>query len=217
MTASPLLSDVDRFDPRNRPGTSVFLELPKPRSALPEATSFRTTWLASSLTAIRNRDLIDRYRAALDPAFHEIILGSVAGQWAPVEVAHRHYEACDKLGLAPPELRVIGGEVTQRVHGSILSTFVKLAKESGVTPWNALGQLNRLWAKIWEGGGVCVYQVGPKDAIVEIAGWPFANVAYIQGSMPGVIEGMLSLFCRRVYARCLTDLSGGTSLLVAAQ
>ena len=34
------------------------------------------------------------------------------------------------------------------------------------------GQIDRLWNRIWIGGGVCVYRTGPKDALVEVVRWP---------------------------------------------
>ncbi len=213
----PLGGHRNDADPRRTPGTTVFLDFPVPRQRLATATQFRTTWLASSLAAIRKRNLMERYRAALDPRYYEIILETVAGQWAPIEVALAHYDACDHLGLTSVELVTIGREVSERVHGSMLATVVKLAKQSGVTPWSAMSQFNRLWEKIFDGGGVCVYQSGHKDAVIEIAGWPLANKRYVRGSMPGVVEGMLTLFCRRAFVRFLPRESDDLTAVLRAQ
>lgn len=196
------------------PRAEVFLALPAPRERLPQASEFRTTWLASSLAALKARDLFDAYLRELPARYHETILGAVAGQWAPIDVAAAHYAACDRLGLSHEVLRAIGSDVTQRVHGTILSTFVKLAKQSGVTPWTVLAQLNRLWERIWVGGGVCVYSTGPKDAIVEIAGWPIANTQYLSSTMPYVIESIVSMFCRRAHCALLPVLVTPDSMAV---
>ncbi len=205
----------EKGDPRAGPEVQVHVPFPQARQRT--VSHFRTTWLASSLQAVSERGLLDRYRAELDPAYHDIILNTVAAQWAPIEVALHHYEACDRLGISPLELSAIGRQVAHRVHGSLLSTIVKLARGGGVTPWTALLQVNRLWEKVWNGGGVCVYRLGPKDAIVEIAGWPIADKAYIRGTTPGVVEGVISLFCRRAFAKPLPKLCTSSSVVVEVQ
>jgi hypothetical protein len=198
------------------PEAEVFLPLPSGRNGVLPATSFRTTWLASSLTALRERQMMDAYLAQLPREHHDIILGNVVGQWAPIEVARQHYAACDKLALSPGDLEQIGMSVTRRVHGSALSTVLTLAKQSGVTPWTACAQLNRLWSRIWLGGGVCVYKLGPKDAVIEITSWPLAKIAYLRNTMPSVVRAMIELFCRRAYCTLYGSLCTGHSLGVHA-
>jgi hypothetical protein len=193
---------------------AVFLPLPLSRDRMPTCTAFRTTWLASSLSALRERDLMDRYFQHLPGHLHASITGSVAGQWAPLELAEAHYAACDQLDLPDSELAAIGASVTRRVHGSVLSTAVKLAKQSGVTPWAAFSQFERLWSRVFDGGGVCVYQLGPKDSLVEVVGWPLARFRYVQHSMPAVVQATIELFCRRAFSVYLHNLSDQTSLVV---
>ncbi|HEY6877967.1 MAG TPA: hypothetical protein VI299_08100 [Polyangiales bacterium] len=176
------------------------------------ASNFRTTWLASSLTALRERSLFSAYLGHLPRDYHDLIVGSIAGQWAPIEVARQHYDACDQLGLDKETLEQIGVSVTQRVHGTALSTVVKLAKQGGVNPWVGLAQLNRLWGRVWDGGGVGVYRVGPKDAVVEIAAWPLADISYLRDTMPSVVRAMVELFCRRAYSHLHRPLCSRQSL-----
>jgi hypothetical protein len=192
----------------------VFLPLAAPRDQLGDCRAFRTTWLASSLSALRDRNLMDSYLQLLPRSLHADVMGSVAGQWAPIELALAHYTACDQLDLPEAELLAIGAAVTKRVHGSVLNTAVKLAKQSGVTPWVVLSQLARLWDRIWAGGGVCVYQLGPKDALVQVVGWQVARFRYVQRSMPGVIQATIELFCRRAFATHLHNLSNESTLVL---
>src|SRR5271165_4823087 len=79
-----------------------------PRSEVPPVTSFRSTWLVSSVAAVRSRGLFERYLEGLPLRYHEVISGSVAGVWLPVEVAVAHYEACETLKLPPEEQLAIG-------------------------------------------------------------------------------------------------------------
>jgi hypothetical protein len=176
------------------------------------ATQFRSTWLSSSLRSLRERELLDAYLRHLPPRHHEAVLAPVAGLWLPIEVAIAHYDACDALALSSVDVLAIGREATSRVHGTILSTFVRLARDAGITPWTALPRMHELWARIWIGGGVSVAKLGPKEARIEIAGWPCAASPYCRTALRGVLPGIVDLFCTKSYAREVQKLATETTL-----
>ncbi len=132
--------------------------------------------------------------------------------WLPADIAETHYAACEQLGLDAPAQIALGAEVAERVHGTILSIAVKMAHEAGATPWTVLGQFGRLWGHIWVGGGVGVYKLGPKEARLEIVGWPCAKFTYCRNGILGVTQGLIQLFCRKVYVREVPRLCTSTSL-----
>jgi hypothetical protein len=176
------------------------------REKVPATQHFRSTWLCSSLRSIRDRGLYDEYVQNLDPVHREAVESSVVGTWLPIEVAVAHYRACDALMLSVPEMLTIGREATNQVHGTLLGTFVRLAKGAGVTPWTVLGRLDELWRRIWLGGGLEIMQLGPKEARVYIAGWPCAGSGYCRIALRGVIPAVTDLFCTRSYAREINSL-----------
>src|SRR3954470_3313458 len=88
-------------------------EAPVPAPLVREATQFRSTWLTSSLRALRERQLLDPYFAHLPRSLHETVRASVAGTWLPIDVALAHYEACDSLKLPLSEQLAMGREVTR--------------------------------------------------------------------------------------------------------
>jgi hypothetical protein len=169
------------------------------RGLVPRTTEFRSTWLASSLLALRERQLLDRYLEALPREHHDAVLGTVAGVWLPAEVSVAHYTAVETLGLTVPEQIAIGEDVARHAQGTVLSVAVRLAKEAGVTPWTVLVRLPGLWNRIWVGGAIAIFKLGPKEARVEIAGWTSAHIPYCRNAMRGVLSGLLQLFCGRVY------------------
>jgi hypothetical protein len=190
----------------------VFLDFAVPRARIPDCSQFRSTWLNSSLLALRERELMDRYKAALPPQHHAPILESVAGVWLPIDVALAHYTACGSLGLTRQQIADIGSEVTTRVHGTSLALAVRLAKQAGVTPWTILAQLGRLWERIWIGGGVAVYRRGPKEAIIEIVQWRCADVSYVRLAMPSIVNGVVQMFCTKAYVTEVTAMVGPGAL-----
>jgi hypothetical protein len=165
------------------------------------ATRFRSTWLSSSVRALRERKLFDAYLGHLPAEFRDAILNTVVGVWLPVQVAEAHYDACDKLGLSAQDIMAIGSAVGLYAQGIVFSVAINLAKGAGVTPWLLLPRLPEVWYRIWIGGGVAIYKVGPKDARLEIGGWTCARTTYCRVAMRGVLQGLTELFCARAYVR----------------
>jgi hypothetical protein len=191
----------------------VHLAFPAPtKEQVPLATRFRSTWLTSSLRALKDRGRLDEYFSYLPPQHHEVVKNSVAGSWLAVDVAIAHYDACDRIGFAQLELMAIGREVHQHAQASVLSMAVKLAAGAGATPWTQFAQYNRLWERVWIGGGVGVFKTGPKEARMEIVGWPCARSNYIVHAMRGVVVGMIEMFATKGYVKDLPRYCSGTTL-----
>jgi hypothetical protein len=143
---------------------------------------------------------------------HESVLTTVAGVWLPTEVATAHYRACDDLLLPESDVLAIGAEVGRHAQGTVLGTAVRLARDAGVTPWTIMARFPQVWHRVWIGGGVAVYRVGPKDARVEIGGWPCASIPYLKTAMRGVTGGLIELFCRRAFVTPIAKLCSPTTL-----
>ena len=191
---------------------NVLLPFPAARDLVPASTQFRSTWLSASLRSLRERHLYDSYLGSIPVCYRDAVQSTVVGVWLPVDVAVAHYRACDALALSPAEIFAIGSEVTRRVHGTLLTTAVRLATEAGVTPWTILAQLNRIWGRIWIGGGVGVFRSGPKEARLEIVGWPCSSVPYTRVAMRGVLTAMSDMFCSKTYVSEVGRLCTSTTL-----
>ncbi len=175
--------------------------LPLPREQIADATHFRSTWLTASRATIRERGLEAKYESALDPAHRDEIVNAVPGVWLPMNVARAHYSACDTLGLAEDELVEIGRLAMRRANATTLSFMTRLAKNAGVTPWTVFAQTPRIMAHTMNGGAIGVARLGPKDARVEIVGYPLADLHYNRITMRGILQGAIELFCRRAYSK----------------
>jgi hypothetical protein len=93
-----------------------------------------------------------------------------------------------------------------------LSLFVRLAKSAGVTPWTAYAQVQKLWERIWIGGSMAVFKLGPKEARIEVAGWTSAGVPYCRIAFRGVMHGVTEAFCNKVYVHEVSRLCNATEL-----
>jgi hypothetical protein len=194
------------------PHEEVILALPAARSRIAMATRFRSTWLASSLQALRERGLYERYAAALSPAYAETITTCVAGMWLPVGAAVAHYETCDRLDLSSREQIAMGTQVLRHTHKNVLSMALRLATSAGASPWAIFAQSQRLWDRIWEGGAIGVYRTGEREVRMELFGWPCARFTYCRVSMRGVVLGITELFCDQANVTDVPSLRSSTSL-----
>ena len=87
-----------------------------PPAVLARVTRVRSTLLQSSLNSLRTHAYYDRYLAVVDPSYREVILGSLAPEWLPMEVAEAHYRACDALQLTTEEMHVIPSQIQTQIR-----------------------------------------------------------------------------------------------------
>jgi hypothetical protein len=172
-------------------------EVPPDRVAL--VSRVRSTLVASSIEAVRERGLFDRYAALLPQAYRAMVLESIAGTWLPLEAGVAHYRAIDGLALGASEVLDAGRSVAEKVQGTVFATLARLATGAGVTPWTAMSQLHRLWGRLFVGGAVAVSKHGPKEAHIDVAGNPLVDIPYFRGAFRGLVAEGLRPFCTHGY------------------
>ena len=117
-----------------------------------------------------------------------------------MDVGLAHYTACNGLELSSEDQFAIGAEVSLKIHGTFVGVVVKMAKESGVTPWSLLPKGNQIFSRLFRGGGgTSVIKLGPKEIRVEIAGVPLFQIPYFRQALRGIYHAGIALFCGRVY------------------
>lgn len=178
------------------PAEVVIIPFDGPREQIAPADAYRSTWLMSSLQALRDRGHLDAYYRALDPKLHDTMRSLVVGVWTPMDIARAHYEACDRLLLGTAEQIALGRAVSDRAQGAMLGTVVRMAKSAGVTPWTVLPQYRRLFERGVRGGGISVVKLGPKEARIDIVACELFEIPYFRVAFRGILQGIAGLFCR---------------------
>jgi hypothetical protein len=179
-------------------GDEPLLPFRTPRSHPSVAAFARSVLVTNSIRSLRTRGLYDRYAIRLPETDRAALATAVAGVWIPMSLAVAHYEACDALHLGVGEQLCVALEVGQHVHGPLLRGMLRLAKKAGITPWAALAHSDRLYGRLFLGGGIEVTRTGPKEARVDLVGNPLCDIAYFRVGVRGVYESALELFCQRV-------------------
>jgi hypothetical protein len=150
--------------------------------------------------------------AKLPQAHHARMLSLTAAEWIDPEIGFQHYEAVDKIGMTPEEQEHMGMQVAQHLQKGFLSVVLRLAIESGVTPWSVLERYQKLWDRYFDGSAISVTKLGPKEARAELVGFPMARIGYIQTGVGGIMRGVTELVAKRVYVQRVPKLSSETTL-----
>jgi hypothetical protein len=189
-----------------------FEDFAHPEETRHTTSQFRSTWLASSLRALQSRGLTDAYKQHLPLRYHAPILESVAGVWLPIEVAVAHYASIDALAIPPSTVFEMGREIQEHSQSAIAQLALRTSKGVGVTPWVIFGNFRKLWDRTWLGGDFAIDKLGPKEATIEIVAWSCAPSSYVRHAMRGVFDGVIGLFCQKVYVREVPSKCVGLSL-----
>lgn len=192
---------------------TVLLYPAPPARAVP-VSRVRSTLLSSSIAEVRKLGKYERYAKLLPPQHVESIEALVPGVWLPLDLAMVHYRACDGLSLTQEEMLAMGASVGARVQSSVISTLTRLATGAGATPWIAYAQSDRLWQRMFEGGGVTIRKLGPKEAEIEMSQLPLARFEYFRTSFCGVQRVGAQLFAQKVYVRELVARGTESSFVV---
>jgi hypothetical protein len=160
--------------------------------------AIRSTMLQTSVGFLRERGHFDDYFAVVNPIYRELILESIAPTWLPIAVADAHYAACDALNLSAAEQLALGEAVGDRVQGTFLTTVMRSAKSSGMSPILLFKQFDKLFLRLFQGGSIQLTQTGPKDAELEIRGALLTRHKYFRRAFVGVVQAAIRFGGTRV-------------------
>jgi hypothetical protein len=177
----------------------------------PPVTEVRSTLLTASMQSLRTMGLEARYFDALPADRHAEIRALVPGIWVPIALAEAHYRACDRLAMDAKERERMGESVATRTQGTFIDTLGKVAAGAGATPWNFLSNAHRIWARMMNGGDHCVYEVGPKDALIVLVGCRLLSIPYFRDGIRAYYRAIALPLARTVYANEVARYRGATS------
>lgn len=178
----PKLSTPDSSE--GRPSETREILTPHDLAAGP-VTAVRNMILQASLAQLRASGHFERYAALIAPrVLEQLIAMSIVPGWIPIDLVLAHYEACDDLMLTREQFAQMGSAVGERVQETALVSPAKKTRDADYDPWNAVGPLQRMWARIYQGGSVQVVKVGPRAKLLEQRGFQVSRFQYYrQGQM----------------------------------
>jgi hypothetical protein len=169
----------------------------------PHAISIRGSMLIASLRLLKDSGHYPTYEAMLPSEHRDAMVGALAGSWLPIELWRVHFDTVDGLNLSDTQLSRMGGVVGARILDSLFGTLVRAARQAGTEAgiWLGFRQADRIWTRIFQGGGVVVIQTGPKDAIVEVSGLPVASSRFFRVAFSAFVRGAMMLVAKSCFVK----------------
>jgi hypothetical protein len=169
----------------------------------------RSTLITSGIANLRVMGRLDAWSSTMNPEIREELVTTVAGTWLPVAVALEYYRGCDRLGLSHDDIVASGRQVAAGMKENAFLAIKRMATGAGVTPWTIATHFERLWVRVFDGGGFRITKVGPKDASIEIRMTPMAEVPYFRSAFCGFILTAMSLVAQTCTVRVATVARSG--------
>ena len=180
-------------------------------------THVRGALLVSSIGVLKELGNFARYEQLLDSAYRVRVLEVLAMSWVPIDVALAHYRACDALAFGPDELAQVARLFSTRYADSIFGTMLRTSRQIGLeAPWIALRSQGRFWDRVYIGGGVRAFRLGPKDAHLEQYGLPLAEISYFRSAHVLWLRAVGELFARKLHLRLVRPREPGPNTIAFA-
>lgn len=168
----------------------------------PTITHVRGIMMVNALANVRSVGMYEEYARLMPREYLEAVQQSVAMDWIPVAASLAHYEASDKLPLSDAQFASFGVRQAQRITETFLGGALRRARSLGIdTVKQTIGQIDRLHERIYRGGGCSVIDVGPKDLVFEIHGFPFATTRSFKVAWVSYIEAIAQAFAKIAYVK----------------
>jgi hypothetical protein len=168
----------------------------------------KSTLLIASVAALKESGYFAAYYDRLDARYEAEVLDSVAGAWVSLNAALAHYRACDALALTSAEQMTVGRRTGNGLQRHLTHIAGMVSRNAGVAPWWWLEHFNRFWARTFDGGGIAVTKLGPKEAEVRYAGCALLESSYFRSALRGVATGLLASVTHRSFMSELPACAG---------
>ncbi|HKP64580.1 MAG TPA: hypothetical protein VJV78_47920 [Polyangiales bacterium] len=141
-------------------------------------TSVKNLVLQFSIAQLQAHGHYEAYTKVIDAAVLSDLLARLGPGWVPVKYAIRHFEAVDRLQLSQEQIDQLGKTVGDRIQHTTLVSAAKRSREEGFDVWSSVGQLHRMWSRLYQGGSVQISKIGPTDQLISRRGYPMNRFRY---------------------------------------
>jgi hypothetical protein len=184
----------------------------------PQVTDIRGMLIQSRLKLLKDAGYFEDYLARLHQSYQDSILNALASSWVPVETGIAHFNALDEMQLSDAQISHMAEPLGAGLFESLFATLVRAARNSGaeIGVWFGLKQSDRVFGRMYQGGGCKVSQIGPKDAIVEINGLPYANSRCFRVAHCGFLRGVFSVTTKACVCKVIPQAESRPDRLVVS-
>lgn len=162
-----------------------------------QVTAVRGSLVVANHKLLKAAGLYERYLSMLPPDHLDIASNTLAASWVEAEHNLIHLQTVDALQLSDQELSRMGETLGAHMLDSLFATLMRSARNAGAEGvWLAMKQSDRIFGRVYQGGGCSVIQRGPKDAVYEIHGIPFASSPVFRMQHCAFLRGVIMLLSK---------------------
>jgi hypothetical protein len=176
-----------RFEPQ------VIVDYTSPHGA--SVSDIRAIVLQNAFAKVKEHGYYEDYMAKYPKDLGLLATQALAASWLPIEATVAHYATLEAIGLSDSQIARIAEEAGTGLFDQLFATVVRTIRNAGggTGIWFGFKQADRIMARIYNGGGCQVTQVGPKDAHYEIRGVPAVTARASRVSQAAFLRGVLSI------------------------
>jgi hypothetical protein len=158
--------------------------------------------LQNRITYLEKAGYLAEYLKHLPEQHHEPLVRGLATSWVPSESVLAHYAALDALCFTDAQLAGMTESLAPTLYQTVFAALLRITRATvDAGPWGGLNQSARVASRIYQGGGLTVTQVGPKDALHEHTGMPFADSHTFRHAHCTFIRGVISMSTKACIVR----------------
>lgn len=176
-----------RFEPQ------VVVDYTSPHGAV--VSNVRAIVVQSAFAKLKEHGYYDDYMAEYPQDLALLTTQALASSWLPIEASIAHYATLEAIGLSDAQISRLGEESGAGLFDQLFATVVRAIRNAGggAGIWFGFKQADRIMARIYNGGGCQVLQVGPKDAHYELRGLPAVSTRASRVTQAAFLRGVLSI------------------------
>lgn len=184
----------------------------------PKVTAVRGILIQSRIKQLEAHGHLEDYVALLPEDQRELVLQGLAASWLPFDTFMAHFNALEGLRLNDAMIAAMSEPMGAGLFDMMFAGLIRVARNSGaeIGVWMGLQQSDRVFSRMYQGGFYKVTQVGPKDAIVEVGGMPFAQFRYFRTSHCCFMRGIFSFSTRACVCKPLPAGRGAEDALAVS-
>jgi hypothetical protein len=155
-------------------------------------TAVRGSLITSIFGLLKETNRYDEVVELLHKEGRAQVIETLASSWISTEDLMAFFAVCEIILPTDSEVNQLGELLGERITHSLFAAFVRSLRIVGSdgSLWLSLRQADRLWHRLYQGGGVTIVQTGPKDIHHEVHGVPFAHSRYFRAAHVAFMRGM---------------------------
>jgi hypothetical protein len=180
-------SQSTRFEPQ------VVLDYMSPQGAT--VREVRAIVVQAAFAKLKEHGYYDDYIAVYPRELMLTTTQALAASWVPIDATVAHYATLEAIGLNDSQIARLAEESGAGLFDQLFATIVRAVRNAGGGSgvWFGFKAADRVMARIYNGGGCYITQVGPTDALYEIRGLPQVSGRASRISQAAFLRGVLSI------------------------